>query len=339
MKIIKQMKNNLKIEIEDIEDIFYLTQLIRKSDIIKTTIERKIKIGNEDEKNKIARKKFNVEILVESVLIEEEVLNIKGKILSEIENLKKMSFENVRFKINDIVEVCKEKFFEFEKKILKKLSTKNFEKILIVLIDKDKIICFEVFGEKHKFLFEKKNLGSKKRYKNEIDEESEKYEILKPFLQNYKKIILCGPFNYKNKLQKFLLDKRISNVLTLDYVDVEKNVIDKVILKSIKKNLINSKNLEEEKILVEKFLENLQRGKKYSYGFLDISEKINEGRVESLILSCDFLKERNENELNELYSLFEIVEKFKGKVLILTLNEEFTQIINNFSGICGILRY
>ena len=113
MNIIKSdfKKGFVRIKIDNLDDLWYLSHLIEQGDLLKGTTTRKIKIGD-GENTKTVKKKVLLKIKVEKIeyIVENETLRVNGTIIDGPEDFPRGSFQNIPLE----KELCK--FNNFRKK-------------------------------------------------------------------------------------------------------------------------------------------------------------------------------------------------------------------------------
>lgn len=333
-------KENLLFEIlpETIDDLWALSRFIDSGDIIYSSTQRKVKIG---EKGKQVTKIIYVELLVKKILFETEVLRVTGEIQNETEFTAIGQSHTFTFKPTDIIKVQKSNLLKFQEEILEKSLKSKHSQNLLIILDKDDLLVSEFSDFSFKVLVNESGLGSKKYHSKEINEEEEKYEIIKPLLdKNYNSVIISGPGNYKEKLKKYLDLKGVKKTITFHWFDVNSSSIQKLIRSIFQSKVLSQNQLSNESDLVSIFLKNVNKGEKYSYGFKNVLESLDMGSIESLLITTKFIdNKKEEGNYDELNSLMKNVESLSAKILILNSKNEPGKIIDGLGGIAAILRY
>ena len=287
MQLIKKENDFYVLKILSYDDLFILSQILSKEDKCQKIIQRKVKIDGVREKQ--ITKTFNLEIEIKKIEFIEEKLKINGEILNENEFVAKKSNQSFIYEINDIIEFEKKNFLKFEEKLFEKGLNSKQSLNFCIIFDKDNILAFEFSEFNFTFLFEKNNLGSKKNY-YEINEEEEKYNLIKEYLnKNYENFIFASTFNFNKKLKKFCQSK-IKNIkiFEIEFCDISRKRIINLIEKINSKNLIDNNNLSNQKKFVDIFLMNLKNEEKYSYNYEEIKNYILESRCEIILITTNF---------------------------------------------------
>ncbi len=334
MRLIKKEKNYVELQIEDKEDLWYLSRLINKNDIVKGKSTRKIKINEKT----VEKKTYYFIIKVEKVEYQNEILKVNGTIQNEIEDIPKGSYQSINFKEGDIIKIEKT-FNPYYEKILKTALEKNKKKFLIILFDREKANFFEITNTEIKKILELKGEVEKKQYKTNTENFYKKIiNAIEEKTKNYDKIIFASPQFYQEYIKKELENSSIkekSYVITVS--GTEKNSVKEIIeRKEVQQQILQLKNMKEAKI-VEELLKNISKNEKYAYGFKDVKKALEYNAVETLIISTDYIDKLLEKD--EFEKLNELLELYGKNVKIEIIESEEKKKINSLGGIAGILRY
>ena len=144
MKIIHSdlKKGTVKIKIENLDDLWYLNQLIDKNDLIKGKTLRKIKFGEETQrKQKVAKKSVFLLIQVEKVEFSKtsNILRISGLVKEGPEEIPLGSHHTFNIEEATIITIIKQKWLKFQVDKLKEASESSQAKILICVHDREEV--------------------------------------------------------------------------------------------------------------------------------------------------------------------------------------------------------
>ena len=339
MQLLSQENSTYELRVDSLEDLWILSQFITPDDKLFASTQRKIKIGND--KTKTATKIIHVELLVQKTSFEHETLRVSGTIQNETEFTAIGQAHTLSFGVNDSIKVLKTNMLNYEKKLLDKALKSKKSLNLLVLLDKDELVCAEFGDFSFRILFSKDNLGSKKYHQQEINDNEEKYLILEEFLKrDYSSIIFAGPGNFKDNLKKYITDKINLTILTLAWHDVSPESVQKVIKEITQSGLLESNQLSVENEFMNTFLKNIDKGEKVSYGEKNTVESINTGAVETLLITTKLIdKKRELEEYKELNETIKTCEQLNGTLVIINSRNEPGKILDGLGGIGAILRY
>ena len=340
MQILNQENKLYELLIENLDDLWIISQIIEQNDEIFGKAERKVKIGSENN-YKITRKLIYVELKITNIKFENEILRITGNILNENEFAPINSLQSLSYKPNDKIEFKKNTILNYHKKLLENSINTKKSKNLLIILDKDELIAVDFSPIKYTFLFKKTGLGSKKYTSENINEEQQKFELIKDLLKkNYSHIIFAGPGFFKEKLAKFTKTKLNLKINTIQFYDVNQTSISKLIKEINKSKIISANQISRENDYTQKLLENINKKQKYCYGLENVTQHINQGSIKTLLITTNFIeKAKQENKYEQINQLLILVEKLNAENIIIDSKNESGYIIDGLSGIAGILRY
>ncbi len=336
-------KNNLTFELkpENNDDLWILSEFINPEDIIYATTERKVKIGDENSSKQV-KKLMYIELLAKKINFENNILRISGEIQNETEYTAIGQNHSISIKANDKIIIKKNNILKFEEKILNKsLETKKSHNLLI-LIDRDEIVGAEFTSFSYKIILTANGLGSKKQYNQEIDENKQKYELIKDLLnKDYNNIIFSGPGDFKERLAKYIKDFMNIKISIITFPEVNaSSAVQKAIKIISEKNILEDSRLAEEEEETSELLKNININNKYAYGYENSKNATNEGKVEKLLITTKLItKYKDEGNYSEINSIMKTCEDLNGKLFILDSKNEPGRIIDGLGGIACICRY
>ena len=340
MQLINKEKNNFELKIETLDDLWVLSQFIVPGDKVSGKTERKIKVGGEDS-TKQSRKLIFINLLIDKVDYTENILRVGGKIQNETEHTAIGQHHSFNYQVGDLINIEKQKILHYEEKLLNNSIESKNSFYLLIILDKDDLLVTEFSQHSFNVLFSKNNLGSKKYKHKEINEESEKYELVKDLLnKNYSEIIIAGPGFWKEKFSKYLKDNYNISTVTFSWNDTYYSSIPKIIRNLSESGLLEENQLTYQSQKVSDLLYNINTGNKYTYGENEVSQAGNTGRISSLLITTKFISNKRENQAYQsINELMKTVEELGGEISILDSHYEPGNIIDGLGGIAAILRY
>jgi protein pelota len=341
MKIIKIDKRvNEAICIpESAEDLWHLEKILQKGDTLFGHTDRKIKPTKEGEK--ALRINLSVELLVEDVHFMEysESLKVNGIILSgkPEEYIELKSHQSIELRAGERVKFRKEKLPNWVIERMKKAENASASaKLLVVLLDDEEaeLAFINDYSISKKATIKEKNKG--KRFAQEkstyFEEILEKIKLLEP-----KKLLLAGPGFVKDNLKKFIEDKKIKGfvgILTESTNSTGETGFKELLAEGKLEKAEKELRLGAETKTIEEFLALVAKGKA-EYGKEKVTEALNRGAVEKLILSETYLMQNRK----EAESILELAENTGAKTEIISSKNPQEKQIHGFGGIVCTLRY
>lgn len=339
MQLIEENNFYFELKPENLEDLWLLTQIISTGDIIYSTTKRKVALG--DDKKKQVTKIISVELVVKKIFFESQVLRVTGEIQNETQYTAIGQSHTLTFTPGNNIKLQKSQLLNVEKQYLDKALTSKASINLLVLLDKDEIIAVEFGDFSFSVVIKEDGLGSKKYKHSEINEEEEKYNILKELLKkDYNNIILMGPAHFKDKLKEFIKEKTGISCLTTQWSDISSSAVEQAIAHITKTGLIESSQLSREKESLQELLYNIEKGEKASYGLKQTKEKCDLGAVEKLLLTTKFIEQqREENTYDNINEMMKQIEQLNGSIEIINSKHVPGNQLDGLGGIGAILRY
>ncbi len=336
MQINNQVNNEYELMIESNEDLWILSQFIAPKDKIYSKSSRKVKIGE-----KSITKILFVELEVKNCEFENNSLRVLGIILNETEFTSIGQHHSLNFSIKDIIKIHKKKLLNYEKKLLEKASSSKKHLNLIILLEKDILILAEFGDFSYRIVSQTNSLGSKKYTNEDINENEEKFLIIKDFIKkDYGSIIFAGPAFFKNELAKYTKNKINLNSFIVDFHDVDASKIQNLIKKINDEGILEDNQIAIENKFISKLLENISNQSKYVYGENNTYDAIKSSKVETLLVSTKFINKKREDETYEILNEhFSLLENLNGELIIVNSKNDSGKILEGLGGIGGILRY
>jgi len=342
MKIEKNDKKNriMKLIPQNQDDLWILSQVIEKQSFVTGKTTRKIKISE----TKVEKKTYILKIQVEAIRYENNLLRINGKIMSEIDDIPKGSAQSITISINDRVTI-EQNWLQYQIEKIKD-STKEKVSILLVILDREEVYFAKMTIAGYEIISDFKGDVSKKsedglicggNFYADVSSNIEAYcDRLK-----VNKIVIASPAFFKEDFMKQWNNNDLKKKVTLATVSsVSKNAFVELLKRDEIKNVMSTERIEQELSIVEQLFTELGKNGKCSYGFNHVSEKINEGAVEFLLITTNLInKYRENNEFSKLENLMKSVEQIKGRVMIINSENDAGKQLDGIAGIGAILRY
>lgn len=351
MKILRSdyKKGLLKLKILTLDDLWYLSHILRENDYLSGSTYRKI-MYNEKEGD---RKRLYLKIKVEKIEFHEfsNVLRALGKIKkTSDENVPLGDYHSFNIKAGDVITIEKKKGWRnTDKNYLKRALKKSGADLMIIACDwgDASFAFYHEYGLEYAGTLSEE-LGGKKEVKRfEKNKKAFLKELLKTINTISKnrgvdKVLIGGASMITDSLKKLIKDYdyiKDKNVLVrINYAGkngvkelIEKGYVDKILSENVYSKQVN---------LVKKLLKRVGKEGKATYGFKPVVEAVKLGAVKHLIITGDYVKKkRQEAEYKELDDLIQLVEDTGGEVHIIPSNTEHGENVDNLSGITALLRY
>lgn len=339
-------KGQAKVKITNLDDIWCLSQIVDKGDIVQGDTLRKIKLGS-GEKQKAARKPVFLSIAVEKAEFhkQSDILRIAGTIEQGPDDVPKGSHHTFNVEINSIITIIKEKWLDFQKEKLKQASTENQPKILLVVFDRDEAHFAYAKTYGYEYLSEIKSDLPKKGEENK--KEGTYYEDIIKKLKEYvvryniEKIIAASPAFWKEYLLKKIKEPELKEkIITAACSSADKTAFNEVMKRPEVETALKESRASEEMRFVDELLKEILQGKKAKYGFKDVENAANAGAVNILLITDSYImKMREENNFEKVDVVLKTIDNTKGRIIIVSSEHEGGKKLDGLGGIAAILRY
>ncbi len=341
-------KGKAKLKIGNLDDLWYLSQIIENGDLIEGKTIRKIKIGKEqDRKQAIIKKPVFLRIQVEKIEFSKtsDVLRVSGKIVEAPDEIQKGVYHTFNLGINSTVKIIKERWLGYQIDRLKEACKEKKYEILICVMDRDEAYFALLKKYGYEILTHITGDVSKKGFKEKI-KENFYFEIIRKlseYIDRYdiKNVILASPAFWKEELIKEIKDEELKKKIILASCNATgKNGINEVLRRPEIKEALRQERITKEISLVEEVLKEISKNNLAVYGLKDVERAAVVGAIENLILTDTIIKDkREEGNYEKLENIMKSVEKTKGKVFIISSEHEGGRKLNGLGGIAAIIRF
>ena len=330
MKIIHKdiKKGELKIQITNQEDLWYLSHII----------------DGGDENQKVVRKSVFLKLRIERVEFHKysDVLRVSGLVMEGPEDVAHGAHHTFNVDVNTILKIEKAKWYSYQLEKLEEATKNLVIKILLIIFDREESIFAMIKNREYEVLTKIKGDVAKKGLEGE--KKANFYKALAKQIEEYDKryklenIIVASPGFWKEYLIKEL-SAEIKKKITLSTCsDVNESNIDEVMKRPELKTVLEKDRVAKELKLVDKLLEHISKSSA-CYGIKECQEKVEQGAVKDILISDNLMiKARKEENFEKIDALMKLCESMKGKIHIIS-SEDAAKKLDGLGGIAGILRW
>jgi len=340
-------KGFFEINVENNDDLWYLSQVISPGDKLSAKTLRKLKIGD-GENVKVVRKYVYLEIEAEKIEFNKSSyeLRVLGKIVTAADNVPLGQYHTISIEEGLSFKLNKKILYQYQIKRLKEAMQNVEHKILIAAFDRGEAIIAQI--KKYGFEILTSITGDvNKKYADEkingdFFEDSIKILFDLAITKNCSQVVLATPNVWITKLKEIVKKISPKNILVIyaTCVGTGENVINEILKRPEVQSALKTERVSKELGVVESLLANISKGLKYSYGFDDVLEKANIGSVKTLLVSDGFInKKEEENSFDSFENLLSVVEKSKGDIMIVSSDNEAGEKLDGLGGVAALLRY
>jgi protein pelota len=339
-------KGEIKISVENQDDLWYLSTIIEPRDLIKGKTLRKVKIGEEEQrKAQIVKKPVFLSIDAEKVEFSPELLRVSGIVHEGPDDIPRGSHHTFSVEINSIITIIKEKWFGYQLDKLNEAAITALPNILICILDREEAIFALSKRKGFEFLTEIKGEVEKKEERAASKGEfyKEVIKLLTDYAERYEiqYVVVASPAFWKEELIKQIKDAELKKKITqATCSSVDKSAINEVLKRPELANILKQDRTSKEIKIVEEILTEIGKDGNVAYGIKEVEFCADAGAIKMLALTDYLIKEsRIEGTYNKIERIIKTTEKAKGEVHIISLMNEGGAKLHGLGGIAAILRY
>jgi len=341
-------KGEVKIKIENLDDLWYLNHIIETNDLVRGRTFRKIKIGQEGQrKQKITKKAVFLLIQVEKIEFGKfsNVLRISGIVKEGPEDVPLGSYHTFNIEENSAITIIKQHWLKFQIDKLKEASKETTSKILICVHDREEAYFALMKKYGYQLLTNIKGVVPKKDDPKQV--ESTFYREIIKQLEDYderynlNKIIVASPAFWKEDLNKEINNGNIKNKIILATCSsVGENAINEVLRRPETEEALKQDRISKEFKFIDELLAEISKNNLASYGLEETKNAVQAGAVKTLLVTDSFIQEkRSGDKYIGIEEMMKIVDRTKGNIVIVSSEHEAGKKLNGLGGIAAILRF
>jgi protein pelota len=340
-------KGYVKIKVENADDLWYLSQIVDKGDLVSGKTLRKLKIGGEeDRKQKVVKKPVFIKIRVEKVEFGESqtILRISGRIAEGSEDVAKGEHHTFNVEEGTEIKIEKENWLNYQIEKLKEAFSAKASSILIVVFDREdayfaimKKFGYDILSHIEGNVAKKGNEEGKiSNFYEEIIKQINDYDL------KYKAdhIIVASPAFWKEELMKNLKEEALKKKIVIATCSsVDKTSINEVLKREEVRSVLSSDRITKEINLVEMLMKGINEDKA-AYGIKEVENSVNAGAAETLLVSDSLIQKlRQDDKFDRLEKIMKTADSVKSSVHIISSSHEGGKKLDGLGGIGVILRY
>ena len=327
MKIEEKENNEVSIRIDNLDDLWYLSNVLVPGDLVFGTVYRKdTQTSDMKRAKKAERKKIRVGIRVRKIEFQEfaDRLRILGIIERGPEDYLGMH-QSINVGIGDEISVVKE--FSREEKALLEEAVENSKKPLIYFLGLEHglatIAVLRSYG-----LQELTSL----RKRGDEDEEffGEVLSVLEDSWNSSFPLVILGPGFYKENFVNFAREK-LENYVMVQASHGDMRGIYEVLKSGTLDKLLKEHRVAREEQLVNTLLEEIKKEGLYAYGEKEVKKYLEMGAVEKLLVV--------DKKFREVQELLDLALHSGAEVHIISTSHESGKILQNLGGVAALLRF
>src|SRR3989344_3144122 len=341
MRILKKDLGHgkLVVQAQNLDDLWCLSQSVRKGDVVIGKTTRKVRLGSSEE---AVKKQYVLSVAVEDVEFKEQSLRLSGKTTEAMEDIPKGSHHTITTEPNDNLTIIKESWQKYELDRIDQATQVQLS-ALIVIFDRELCLLARLKSRGYEIITELKGRVRKKGYDtaNTANFYKEIITAIKDYDSRSKpdKIILASPAFWKEELMNEIDSDSKSGQLKAKIVlaacsSVSENAIDEVLKRPEMATVLATAAATKEMGLVDEIMTEIAKDGKVAYGASEVREAIDAAAVEKLVLTDVRVYNNPETE-----QLMKKTEEQGGRVFIINSENQPGQKLDSLGGVAAILRY
>lgn len=353
MKLIEynKQKSYIKLLIEVPEDLYYLSLILEKNDIIYSWTTRQLKIERATESIKGKRIRVYLGIRLTSFEFHKFLKNlrIRGVVIDAPEDLHiKGSYHTLSISVGSELLIYKENFSPLINRILK-MASAHYKKILLLSIGDDEISVGFLSPQGIEIKFTQQLFISKKREKGysllklygEVFRKffEEKRDIIN--LNGFNEVIIASTSLFLPMLKEIFSEKRFFAGKTLRYVQVSeggKAGIYELLRREDLKHFFKDTRYVYEKEKIDELFSYLIKGdNKIAIGLREVRVAADYKAIKTLVLNDSFFFDINEKE--KIRDILEKTIEASGEIIIISSESEHGKKLEKIGNIAAILYF
>ena len=345
-------KGKVKLEIQNMDDLWYLSYVIESEDIIGSSTERKIKIGGEDErKAKTVRKKLWLEIICEKIEFSKTSgsLRINGKIREGKDDIAAGDYHSLDITEDSKVTIQKGEggFLQYQKdKILD--ATKNIStNTLVCSIDRGEAVIARLKKYGYEIIVQMRGDVEKKGFEENIKKEffKELSEKLKEITsrESFSSIVIGTVPFWSDKVRQETKTSLGDSGMRIIYTTCSssgENGIREMMSKKEVKDALREERFSIEAGIVNELLSKISKSENAEYGLKEVKEAASIGAVSKLLVSDGLImKKREDDDFSKVEEMMRDVDKNDGEVVIISSEHEGGKQLDGLGGVAALTRF
>ncbi len=306
MKVIHKEEGKLKLAPQTLEDLWYLTKIVAKGDVVEGVSFRAFKTEGLNRPGLIEKKKVHLEIKVENVEFAESVnkLRLTGVILSGSPE-EYVSFGEHHTLDVELTEpfVLKKNLSSLEQSYLQEaLKKSQRSKISIVVMDEHKAILASVDVRGVKFTAEIDNKANKRDPKNFDSLQVSFFIELAKAIENEEVLVIAGPGFARDNFKKFLGQKK-PELVKKSYLEhcsnAEQSGVYELLKNKVLEKIMKNQRIAMEFSLLEELKTHFAKGDGLlAYGSDEVEKAIDYNAIDKLLVLDELV--RTDGRVNAL---------------------------------------
>jgi len=347
MRVIHKDKENVKLQVQSMDDLWYLSQIAEPGDIASGKTERKIKLGQgTDGKSASVKKTFFISLLIEKIEFHKysNNLRISGKVTQGPEDIPSGSYHTFDVEAGTILTITKGVWQRYHLDRLKEASKPEQPKVLVVVFDREEVFFSVLRSYGYDMLsgfkgdIDKKDIPEKAKgnFYADIAKQIIEYDAR----YSFHRIVLASPAFWKEYLLKELPDEIRKRTVLASCNSVGQSAIGEVLSRPEVQTALKDDRVIKEVAAVDELLSEINKSGLAAYGITDTENAVNMGAAKLLLLTDSMIrKSRESGTYAHIERIMRTAESTRSNILIVSSDHEGGKKLDGLGGIGAVLRY
>lgn len=333
-------KGIIKVKVDDLDDLWHLSEIAEQGDLISGKTERKVKIGSEEEKRSVSRKVVFLEVKIEKTELSEESLRALGTITQGPDDIPIGSHHSFNISTGDVITIKKESWPKFMLSRLEE-ACKAKKKLLILVFDRENALFALTKKAGVKVIAELEGQVEKKRIKQKSENFFKKLvKVLEEYKKRYNpnKIIVTSPAFWNEELMKEADEELKNSIITASCSSATKNAVTEVLKRPELSQTLKDERAAQELNYIQDLMLAISKDTA-AYGIKDVKQAVDVGAIKTVLVSTGLLKKyREKGKFKELEQTLRQAEAMKAEVHLINSPDACRQL-DGLGGIGAVLRF
>ncbi|MBI1970112.1 mRNA surveillance protein pelota [Candidatus Woesearchaeota archaeon] len=335
---------------EHLDDLWDLSTIIEKGDLLKAQTVRKIKIGESTERSgSIVKKTVTLTIQVEQIdfspQTQSSLLRVGGAIAEGFEDIPKGSHHTISIEPHMKITFQKHPWPAYAWNKLQQAAKTKQAPVLLCVMDREEAHIARLKPYGYEVLTTIKGDVAKKR--DDHHKQDTFYKEILTYLEEQDRqtpvdaILIASPAFWKEDFKKAAKDHPLTKKMTLATVSSsDATAFNELLKRQEVKQVLQQDRISKEMKLVEEVLTEISKGTLGVYGLQEVKRSIEHGATKCILITDMFIKEaREQKRYAPIEALLKQAEMIKAEVHLISSMHDSGKRLDGLGGIAGILRY
>lgn len=332
------------LRVENLEDLWYLQQLVEPGDLIKGKTTRKIKLeGGSDRTANVVKKIIHLEITAEKIQLTDVALRVSGPAKHGTEDITAGQYHTFNLEPGSEFTLEKPHWLSFHWDKLEEACMPTHAPILIVIHDRENAIFATMKKTGVEIVSQLSGQVAKKRMEQQtgnffrdVAKQIEQYmERMNP-----ESVILASPSFFKEYVHKELKGDMTNKLIMATVSSVSQNALKELLHRSEVKAALAKDRHSQEQQKVEHLFSLIAKDGNACYGLHESELAANSGAVDEILVTDTVLRKMHEEgTYSTLDAVFKAVDRADGKITIISGAHEGGMRLDGLGGVAALLRF